>query len=74
MRHHWWHDSIAGTFYAVATNQDGKIVSAWMHLEDHEWAALDQFGPLRRADRRGELHKNPSGFTDELGPSLGATQ
>jgi hypothetical protein len=74
MRHYWWHDSIAGTFYAVATDRAGKIVSAWMYLEDHESAALDQFGPLRRAERRGELHKNATGYTDGLGPSLGATQ
>jgi hypothetical protein len=75
MRHYWWHDSIAGTFYAVATNRDGKILSAWMYLEaGHEWAALDHFGPLRGAERRGELHKNAGGYTDELGPSLGARQ
>lgn len=76
MRHRWWHDTITGDFYAVATNEAGGIVSAWMQTDAHHWVPLDRFTPLRRAHTRGEIHVNdaPDGYTDELRPSMGATQ
>ena len=76
LRHHWWHDATYGTYYAVATDDAGRITSAWMQIGAHEWVPLDRFAPLRRALARGEMHVNdaPDGYTDELGPSLGRTQ
>ena len=41
MRHHWWHDAIAGSYYAVATDEAGRIVSAWMHDAGPRWLALE---------------------------------
>lgn len=75
MKHAWWHDSIAGRYYAVATDDAGRIVSAWMHVGGNRWEAidgLDGFGPLEGAHARDEMHVNtdPDGFTDELGPSV----
>lgn len=76
MRRHWWHDALTGTFYAVATDEDGQIVSAWMQVDAHHWVSLDRFAPLRRADKRGEIHRNDAegGWTDELSHALGAVQ
>ncbi len=74
MRHHWWHHVPDDHFYAVATDSAGRITSAWMQVDQFEWEALDDFSPLRRADRRGEIHKNPHGFTEELRPSRGPMQ
>ena len=76
MRHVWWHDTVTGQFYAVATDDAGRIVSGWMQVDTHRWVPLDRFTPLKRAHRRGEIHVNDAdgGWTDELGPSLGPTQ
>lgn len=73
MKHHWWHGP-GGRYHAVATDEAGKIVSAWRQVGRHEWEPLDDFAPLQAADARGEIHKNPYGFTDELGPSRGPIQ
>jgi hypothetical protein len=72
MRHHWWHRPGDG-FYAVATDESGAIVSAWMQVGAHEWEALDDFLPLLAADARGEIHHS-EGYTDSLSPSLGTVQ
>jgi hypothetical protein len=72
MRHYWWHDP-GNDYYAVAV-EDGRIVSAWLHVGPHEWEALDDFLPLQAADARGEIHRNPHGYTDSLGPSRRAVQ
>lgn len=79
MRHVWWHDTITGQFYAVATDGAGRITSAWMHAGGQGWEAidaLDGFGPLERALAEGEIHVNDAegGWTDELGSSLGPVQ
>ncbi len=74
MTHHWWHHGPSDRFYAVACDSAGRIVSAWMQVDQFEWEALDDFAPLRRADSRGEIHKNREGSTDELAPSRGPMQ
>lgn len=73
MRHHWWHRPRDG-YFAVATDQSGAITSAWLQVDAHEWEPLDDFLPLEAADARGEIHKNPYGYTDELRPSRGTVQ
>jgi hypothetical protein len=73
MRHHWWHHAASGDYFAVATNE-GQVVSAWIQVSRYEWSPLDDFIPLEQAASRGEIHRNPYGFTDELGPSRGPVQ
>ena len=68
LRHYGWHHAPSGQYFAVATAPDGRIVSAWMQVAAHRWEALDHFGPLRRAPRRGDMHVNAVGYTDELEP------
>ena len=72
MRHHWWHRPADGFFHAIATDESGAIVSAWVQAGHNHWEPLDDFTPLVAADSRGEWHKNPDGYTDELRPSRGA--
>ncbi len=73
MRHYWWHRPNDG-YFAVATDEAGEILSAWLQVARFEWEPIEDFMPLQAADARGEIHRNPHGFTDALGPSLGAVQ
>jgi hypothetical protein len=76
MRHFWWHDHIRDDFLAVATDEAGEIVSAWVQVDrvENRWVPVERFAVLRRVLARGEIHKNADGFTDELPPSRGPTQ
>jgi hypothetical protein len=72
-RHDWWHRPRDG-YFAVSTDESGAIVSAWLQVGRYQWEPLDDFLPLQAADARGEIHTNPHGYTDSLGPSLGSVQ
>jgi hypothetical protein len=74
MRHFWWHHAPTGRFYAVATDDAGAIVSAWVQVRPKLCEARVNFSWIERADQRGEIHKNPRGYTDALGPSRGVVQ
>lgn len=68
MRHYWWHDHVRDDFLAVATDEAGRIASAWVQVdrEANLWQPVERMAFLRRALQRGEIHKNPHGYTDEL--------
>jgi hypothetical protein len=68
MRHFWSHDHVRHDFLAVATDEAGQIVSAWVQIdrEANVWVPVERMAALRRALARGEIHKNTWGYTDEL--------
>ena len=71
MRHFWWHDHVRDDFLAVATDEAGRIVSAWVQVDRKAnlWEPVARFTVLRRALARGEIHKNAHGYIDELDSS-----
>ena len=75
MRHYWWHDHVRNHWLAVATDEDGEIVSAWVQVdrEANVWEPVARMNVLDRVLARGEIHKS-AGYTDELESSRDPVQ